>query len=1836
MKKKLLSLLCVLSITFTLIPQFKVYAMWNAVVAQEYAGLSADTRGNCVAMARYLVPSLPSGLWSLADKQAIIQGYTPKVGAIAIGHSYYKYPNYKYGHVSYVEKINSDGTLTTIDGGCDGTCKRITSTPYEMGIEGYWYPDGSGNSSAPVHTHNWGYGYESSHPHRQYRTCSCGAKEYTGGTQCVGNCTSCYPLGYASLTREHDRIAKTATFYRNNVSNADSYEVILRKDGREYDRFLMNGTSRTVLNLEAGTYTATLTVKNTNTGQTKTSTCSSFTIVESYPVYYNANGGTNAPLQQTKVKDANLTITSSKPTREHYIFKGWASSKTATEPQYKSGEYYTKNTSITLYAVWEPEIYTIDFNPNGGEGETVSTKITYGNKMKMPNDVTYKGFYLKGWSKNQNSQTAEYRIGVDYGFDRNTPLYAVWGQSTWGNEVASSFAGGDGTEKNPYQISNAAELAYLAKTVNEQSSAPEYKYYILTDNIGLGYDEWTPIGLFDYENQYFYGSFDGNGYTISDLGISQVNAGNIGLFGCAKDSEIKNLTLLGETANITSTAAMNIGELVGFAENTNIIDCTAKYVNIANISASDTDYSNIGCVAGKTNGGEIKGCMADESTVFVKSGSFNMGIICGLSGSNLTDCSVKSTADLFGTTGSAIKNVYMGGLCGQQAKDIEKCTVNAGKLSANDISVTNSSYVGGLVGKVSGNVNLCTVKFTDDTQKTIEGENYPLSMSVSSGNSYVGGIAGNFTETAKIKDCMYNGKSISSDASTSNSRVGGLVGGAQAKTPKTVSAQGGQSLSRSELPKRDGYKATWYTDANLTKEYDFSQPVTADMTLYAKWTEGDTDTPIWDGTSSEPKYNAETKTYTVTNGQELAWVSDVTNGVITSGTNVPADRTFEGYTIEIANDIYLNDISNVNNWATTPPKNSWKPIRNFKGNFKGNTYEIKGIYYNDISKKEIGFFKTLNGNAIIENVILANGYINAKENVGGFVGEISSYYSNIKMINCSNKIKVNATGSYCGGIVGNGNSGDIEKCYNSGTITSSGSWSLGGIIGDSNCNISKCYNSGTIKISGDSYVSGLGGIAGSVHGSTSQPKTISKCINTGYISGSMKTGGIVGSFSFGTVIDCYNLGNVNAVKNASTGGIVGYMSQTDNSASPLVTKCYNNASSISGNTDVGGIIGSAYGGTISYCYNSGSVTGNYYTGGLFGTIGATAFGSNSDNLSYYNQSIRYSYTSQSPWYGMASNSHYSTSSVSYKSSSAMKNLSNLTGFSTSDWSTNSSINNGYPYLKELENTYKTYKITAITDPEDSSAINRSFANIDGMLFSNAKYNSYAGGIIGYGYGTKSDAKNLLSVSNKISSKTSNSSNTAYSGDIIGYNNNSAFNLDTIFSNSSLSLSAVNTANSANAKTDTLGIPKNEVQLKRASELKRIFGPDTYQSLDYLKEHPEAVWVVKDGELPELYYNVLRDITLDKVENGTISVDKTQAVDGEKVTVKATPAENYQLNKIYVNGEIAGDTFVVSGDSKVYATFTEKTPKYTAKVEANNNAAASLVDVDSTSEVSLMSVDDTISAEDGNEIKVNTEADTDYAVEAVYVNGEELTSDSFIITEDSVVTLDTVNISTEIKAVTNDAESIGNYFALLSGSVEDVDGAERYIRYWAADNPNEIYTTEVQEGGGDYSFEVTNLTPETTYYYQMTETGEVKSFATERVPMSDIGSADFSGEDNPTEPPEPEETQQPSETEQPIKTDEPVVVPETMPFKIQNAAVSDKVTADIVNISDTEQSGIVIFAAYTNDGKLVLAKYQNIDNIAANDTLLCEFDIPERAEKYKLLVWNSWKHIIPLAESVEVK
>ena len=66
-----------------------------------------------------------------------------------------------------------------------------------------------------------------------------------------------------------------------------------------------------------------------------------------HTVSYNANGGTGAPGSQKKIYGSNLTLSSARPTRDGYVFMGWATSS-AGEVSYMPGSTYGTDVDITL------------------------------------------------------------------------------------------------------------------------------------------------------------------------------------------------------------------------------------------------------------------------------------------------------------------------------------------------------------------------------------------------------------------------------------------------------------------------------------------------------------------------------------------------------------------------------------------------------------------------------------------------------------------------------------------------------------------------------------------------------------------------------------------------------------------------------------------------------------------------------------------------------------------------------------------------------------------------------------------------------------------------------------------------------------------------------------------------------------------------------------------------------------------------------------------------------------------------------------------------------------------------------------------------------------------------------------------------------------------------------------------------------------------------------------------------------------------------------------------------------------------------------------------------
>ena len=167
-------------------------------------------------------------------------------------------------------------------------------------------------------------------------------------------------------------------------------------------------------------------------GQT-VSTCSQCrytkTTAQTYTVSYNANGGSNAPVSQTKVHGVTLTLSSTIPYRFNYEFLGWSASSSTTTATYTAGGSYTGNASVTLFAVWKykPATYTVSYDANGGTGAPGRQAKTYGVTLTLTTiQPTRKNYLFLGWSKDRNATSASYSAGGSYTDNTDVTLYAVW------------------------------------------------------------------------------------------------------------------------------------------------------------------------------------------------------------------------------------------------------------------------------------------------------------------------------------------------------------------------------------------------------------------------------------------------------------------------------------------------------------------------------------------------------------------------------------------------------------------------------------------------------------------------------------------------------------------------------------------------------------------------------------------------------------------------------------------------------------------------------------------------------------------------------------------------------------------------------------------------------------------------------------------------------------------------------------------------------------------------------------------------------------------------------------------------------------------------------------------------------------------------------------------------------------------------------------------------------------------------------------------------------------------------------------------------------------------
>lgn len=175
-------------------------------------------------------------------------------------------------------------------------------------------------------------------------------------------------------------------------------------------------------------------------GQTATASATITVPAKTYTVSYNANGGSGAPASQTKTHGVTLTLSSTKPTRTGYTFKGWATSSTSTTVAYAAGASYTGNAALSLYAVWQINTWTVTYNANGGSGSIANQTKTYNQALTLSNGAgfTRSLYNLVGWATSSGGAKA-YNLGGSYTGNAALNLYAVW-ELAYVKPIINNFA----------------------------------------------------------------------------------------------------------------------------------------------------------------------------------------------------------------------------------------------------------------------------------------------------------------------------------------------------------------------------------------------------------------------------------------------------------------------------------------------------------------------------------------------------------------------------------------------------------------------------------------------------------------------------------------------------------------------------------------------------------------------------------------------------------------------------------------------------------------------------------------------------------------------------------------------------------------------------------------------------------------------------------------------------------------------------------------------------------------------------------------------------------------------------------------------------------------------------------------------------------------------------------------------------------------------------------------------------------------------------------------------------------------------------------------------------
>ena len=366
-----------------------------------------------------------------------------------------------------------------------------------------------------------------------------------------------------------------------------------------------------------------------------------------YTITYNLNGGAS-DIALTETYTILDTLSIPVLSKIGYTFNGWSGN--GIEDGTLSFELDRVIGDREYTASFTPNVYTLKLDAKGGSCDSSKLEITYDEVVNIPTPYRF-GYDFLGWYYGDT----ELVNGDLWNYAENIEVIAKWEESAI------------------TKITTAEELASIAYKLNGN--------YILMNDINLQGAEWGVIGD---ATAAFSGTFDGNGYTISNFKIS-ISTDYAGFFG-ANSGSIKNLTITEASITSGSTgAAILVGKNIG-----TIYNCS-----VSGVVNKSTTY------VGGLSAYSLGNITLSSASATVCNGKYTGGLVGYVESGKIEKSYSEGSAEITQKTSLA----YLGGLVGaangsfEIADSYSRSYVN---FSYNNSANTTEHFIGGLIGKAYG------------------------------------------------------------------------------------------------------------------------------------------------------------------------------------------------------------------------------------------------------------------------------------------------------------------------------------------------------------------------------------------------------------------------------------------------------------------------------------------------------------------------------------------------------------------------------------------------------------------------------------------------------------------------------------------------------------------------------------------------------------------------------------------------------------------------------------------------------------------------------------------------------------------------------------------------------------------------------------------------------------------------------------------------------------------------------------------------------------------------------------------------------------------------------